>query len=142
MAFRLNGRWAMRYDRCQECGLTERPHISRGLCDRCYERARYWAGERVRQRAPRGDRRETKRRWRRENAERINAERRRSSIVVIDPLLGEARLARVYREWGETVVDLLLPSGRRVCGIAAQGLTWKSGPANALSLKGLDGWPV
>jgi len=32
------GQWAREYDRCQECGTTERPHYARGLCERCYHR--------------------------------------------------------------------------------------------------------
>jgi hypothetical protein len=37
---RLNGRWSRRWDRCQACGETERPHHAMGLCPRCHERRR------------------------------------------------------------------------------------------------------
>jgi hypothetical protein len=33
-------RWARQYNRCGYCGTTERPHRSKGLCDRCYYRVR------------------------------------------------------------------------------------------------------
>src|SRR5262249_19032380 len=29
--------WSMYYTTCRECGTTERRHIARGLCGRCYE---------------------------------------------------------------------------------------------------------
>ena len=28
--------WARDYDKCQECGTTERPHRALGLCSACY----------------------------------------------------------------------------------------------------------
>jgi hypothetical protein len=34
-------RWARRYDVCVECLTAERPHMARGLCDRCYGRLSY-----------------------------------------------------------------------------------------------------
>lgn len=33
---RKNGRWSMKHDACVVCGKTERPHISRGRCKRCF----------------------------------------------------------------------------------------------------------
>lgn len=32
--------WARRYNHCQECGTTERPHVCHGRCTRCHERNR------------------------------------------------------------------------------------------------------
>lgn len=29
-------RWAKKFDRCVDCGTTERKHLSRGRCTRCY----------------------------------------------------------------------------------------------------------
>lgn len=31
-----DGRWAKRWDYCQECGTTELPHRAHGLCTKCY----------------------------------------------------------------------------------------------------------
>jgi hypothetical protein len=31
-------RWGGTYECCRDCGTTERPHIGRGLCSRCYHR--------------------------------------------------------------------------------------------------------
>ena len=31
----LHGRWAKKYDRCENCGTTTRPHQMHGLCARC-----------------------------------------------------------------------------------------------------------
>lgn len=31
-----NERWAMNYDKCIECGTTERKHIGKGLCTKCH----------------------------------------------------------------------------------------------------------
>lgn len=39
-AERRAARWAQDHDACKECGMTERPHHSRGLCDRCRGRLR------------------------------------------------------------------------------------------------------
>lgn len=36
-----NGRWAMKYDCCQECGTTEIKHRRDGLCSNCTRRALY-----------------------------------------------------------------------------------------------------
>ena len=33
---RLQGRWALRWECCQRCGTTERPHLMHGYCKRCY----------------------------------------------------------------------------------------------------------
>jgi hypothetical protein len=38
---RRPGVWSALYDCCQECKLTEKPHIARGLCERCYGRFVY-----------------------------------------------------------------------------------------------------
>jgi HNH endonuclease len=38
--YSLNGRWSRDHDACVECGTVERPHNARGLCGRCYARAR------------------------------------------------------------------------------------------------------
>jgi hypothetical protein len=35
-------RWAKHFDRCADCGTTERAHLSLGLCTACYQRHRYW----------------------------------------------------------------------------------------------------
>lgn len=35
------GEWALYWDECRECGTRERPHHSRGLCGRCYDRTLY-----------------------------------------------------------------------------------------------------
>ena len=35
-----DGRWARKWDCCQECGTTERPHCAKGLCLACYKRKR------------------------------------------------------------------------------------------------------
>lgn len=35
---RHHTRWARNFDACQECGTTERRHLARGLCSRCYQR--------------------------------------------------------------------------------------------------------
>ena len=32
------GQWAKEHDQCRECGKTDRPHHSRGLCQRCNSR--------------------------------------------------------------------------------------------------------
>lgn len=34
-------RWARNFDRCTNCGTTERPHNSGGLCSRCASARRY-----------------------------------------------------------------------------------------------------
>jgi hypothetical protein len=34
----LKNRWALRFDECVSCGLTQRPHSGRGFCDRCHQR--------------------------------------------------------------------------------------------------------
>ena len=34
----LEDQWAKEYDRCAECGTTERKHLAQGLCFRCYQR--------------------------------------------------------------------------------------------------------
>jgi hypothetical protein len=28
--------WSLKYDRCQKCGATDKPHECRGMCRRCY----------------------------------------------------------------------------------------------------------
>jgi len=33
-------RWSRHHDACLECNSTERPHMGRGLCSRCWQRAR------------------------------------------------------------------------------------------------------
>lgn len=33
--------WSRKYERCQECGTTERQHYGKGLCYQCYNRAKY-----------------------------------------------------------------------------------------------------
>lgn len=33
--------WSTNFDRCQDCGTTEKPHESRGLCHACFARWRY-----------------------------------------------------------------------------------------------------
>jgi hypothetical protein len=38
--------WARQHDRCSYCGTTQRPHRSKGLCDRCYYRVRRSASRR------------------------------------------------------------------------------------------------
>jgi hypothetical protein len=43
--------WAIHYDRCQECGTTEKSHAAQGLCVTCYERRH---GRGLRDRAGRG----------------------------------------------------------------------------------------
>lgn len=37
---RLNGRWSLKFDRCIDCGTTERPHAGHGRCFRCWEKHR------------------------------------------------------------------------------------------------------
>lgn len=32
---RYTGRWALKYDRCQDCGTSEHPHAAHGRCTRC-----------------------------------------------------------------------------------------------------------
>lgn len=32
------GQWSRKYDSCQDCGTTERPHSAKGLCTTCYRR--------------------------------------------------------------------------------------------------------
>ena len=34
---RRHTRWARNFDACQKCGTTERRHLARGLCTRCYQ---------------------------------------------------------------------------------------------------------
>ncbi|MGE3267123.1 MAG: hypothetical protein AB7P40_00135 [Chloroflexota bacterium] len=34
------GRWSRDYERCQQCGTTERPYQANGLCRTCWQRAR------------------------------------------------------------------------------------------------------
>jgi uncharacterized paraquat-inducible protein A len=38
MSMAKSGRWSRKYDKCLECGTTERPHYAKGLCARCYMR--------------------------------------------------------------------------------------------------------
>ena len=33
----FNSRWHKKYDKCQGCGTTERPHYCKGYCNRCYQ---------------------------------------------------------------------------------------------------------
>ena len=33
--------WAKKYERCCECSTTDRKHYGKGLCYRCYNRAKY-----------------------------------------------------------------------------------------------------
>lgn len=33
--------WSTKFDRCQDCGTTERPHEAKGLCHPCYVKFRY-----------------------------------------------------------------------------------------------------
>lgn len=35
------GQWSRKHVACIECGRTDRPHTSRGACDRCFRRFRY-----------------------------------------------------------------------------------------------------
>lgn len=35
----LGQRWSRKYDRCQQCGTTDRRHDARGLCSLCYQRS-------------------------------------------------------------------------------------------------------
>lgn len=37
----LDGRWSRKFDRCQKCGATEKPHMARGYCVTCYELISY-----------------------------------------------------------------------------------------------------
>lgn len=37
----LNGKWSIQHTACLGCGTTERRHISRGLCSRCYQRPEF-----------------------------------------------------------------------------------------------------
>jgi hypothetical protein len=37
---RASKRWATEHERCVICGTTERPHMARGHCTRCYQRVR------------------------------------------------------------------------------------------------------
>jgi len=41
VSYTSNGRWAVNYDCCSECGTTEIAHNSHGLCKRCYRRKLY-----------------------------------------------------------------------------------------------------
>ena len=41
------GRWARKYDACLECGLTDKPHASRGNCTGCDTRVR-WRNRKLR----------------------------------------------------------------------------------------------
>lgn len=38
VALRVRGDWGTVHEHCADCGLTERPHASLGMCDRCYGR--------------------------------------------------------------------------------------------------------
>jgi len=29
-------RWALKFDRCKDCGTREKSHVARGLCTTCY----------------------------------------------------------------------------------------------------------
>ena len=76
-----SGRWARKWDCCQGCGTTERPHKAKGLCKRCYGRSGIDAacGKRYRQTHP-GRERERKRKYYQHNKERdreYHRERRR-----------------------------------------------------------------
>jgi len=33
--------WSRKHEQCRECGTTERKHYGKGLCWRCYNRAKY-----------------------------------------------------------------------------------------------------
>jgi uncharacterized Zn finger protein (UPF0148 family) len=33
--------WSRKYERCRECGTTERKHSGKGYCYRCYNRRKY-----------------------------------------------------------------------------------------------------
>ena len=48
-AAKKNGKWHWRYDKCIECGTTERPHFSGGRCHACYGRKRYQDNPEVRE---------------------------------------------------------------------------------------------
>ena len=32
--------WSSSVNSCLDCGTTERPHLAKGLCSRCYQRSR------------------------------------------------------------------------------------------------------
>ncbi len=34
---RLHGRWSRKYDQCLSCHQADTPHMSKGLCRRCYQ---------------------------------------------------------------------------------------------------------
>ena len=33
---KLEGRWSLKYDKCQKCGTTEKKHAAKGICINCY----------------------------------------------------------------------------------------------------------
>ena len=37
------GVWSTKFSECQNCGMTDSPHVSRGNCKRCDARMRYAA---------------------------------------------------------------------------------------------------
>jgi hypothetical protein len=40
MSSERHPQWHQRFDACQGCGRDDRPHIAKGLCERCYRKAR------------------------------------------------------------------------------------------------------
>jgi uncharacterized protein (DUF1330 family) len=49
--FRLNGKWAKKFDKCITCGTNEIPHMSKGMCRRCYEKMFYHTVTKLRKNA-------------------------------------------------------------------------------------------
>jgi hypothetical protein len=115
---KLNGRWAIAWDKCQICGTTERRHCAKGRCERCYQRD----DKRLRFRddpAWRGRILENKRRWwrkigperRRKIKDRINAWKRDRPVDILSEGGGIAAFGRAVGnprkqkgEWGYLII--------------------------------------
>ena len=41
MGKKLNGKWALMYNKCRDCKKSDRPHVQHGYCSACWPRARY-----------------------------------------------------------------------------------------------------
>jgi len=41
VSYTSGNRWSMKYDKCIECGTTEKKHVGRGLCIKCHRAWRY-----------------------------------------------------------------------------------------------------
>lgn len=103
------GRWSRSYDHCVRCGGNEAKHQCRGLCRRCFDNLKNRDPERIKQKSVRVQ-------------PPVTSKPVTRPMVAI-PLLGQARILKVYEEFGERVADFQMVHSRKILkGLSLDGV--------------------